>query len=43
MWTFEGYTGLTFHQIGVFTPSITGLVGYQTSSDDYYDDLERLQ
>jgi uncharacterized protein (TIGR02001 family) len=37
VWTFEGYTGLTFQQIGVFTPSITGLVGYQTSSDDYYE------
>ena len=30
-------TGYTFHQVGVFTPAITGLVGYQTSSDDYYD------
>ena len=33
----------TFHQVGVFTPVISGVVGYQTSSDDYYDSLERLQ
>ncbi len=37
VWTLEGYTGLTLPQVGVFTPSITGLVGYQTSSDDYYE------
>jgi uncharacterized protein (TIGR02001 family) len=36
VWTFEGYTGLTFQQIGVFTPSLTGAIGYQTSSDDDY-------
>ena len=36
VWTFEGYTAYTFQQIGVFTPGHHGLVGYQTSSDDYY-------
>ena len=37
VWTFEGTAGYTFHQVGVFTPSITGAVGYQTSSDIAYD------
>ncbi len=36
VWTFEGTAGYTFHQIGVFTPSITGLIGYQTGDDAYY-------
>jgi uncharacterized protein (TIGR02001 family) len=37
VWTFEGQAGYTFHQIGVFTPSVTGVIGYQTGSDDYYE------
>jgi uncharacterized protein (TIGR02001 family) len=37
VWTFEGTAGYTFQQIGVFTPSVTGAVGYQTSSDADYD------
>ena len=37
VWTFEGQAGYTFHQIGVFTPSITGVVGYQTGGDLAYD------
>jgi uncharacterized protein (TIGR02001 family) len=36
VWTFEGTAGYTFHSIGVFTPSITGTVGYQDgNSNDY--------
>jgi uncharacterized protein (TIGR02001 family) len=37
VWTFEGSGGYTFHAVGPFTPSITGVVGYQTGQDDYYD------
>jgi len=37
VWTFEGQAGYTFHQVGVFTPSVTGVIGYQTGSDDYYE------
>ena len=37
VWTFEGVAAYTFHQVGVFTPAITGTIGYQTSSDDAYD------
>ena len=37
VWTFEGSAGYTFQQVGVFTPSITGAIGYQTSSDGAYD------
>jgi uncharacterized protein (TIGR02001 family) len=37
VWTFEGVAAYTFHQVGVFTPAITGTVGYQTSSDDTYE------
>jgi uncharacterized protein (TIGR02001 family) len=37
VWTFEGVAAYTFHQVGVFTPAITGAIGYQTSSDDAYD------
>lgn len=36
VWTLEGYTGYTFHQIGVFTPSVTGLIGYQDGGDTDY-------
>jgi uncharacterized protein (TIGR02001 family) len=36
VWTFEGVAAYTFHQVGVFTPAITGTIGYQTSSDDDY-------
>jgi uncharacterized protein (TIGR02001 family) len=36
VWTFEGVAGYTFHQIGPFTPSITGTIGYQTGGDDYF-------
>jgi uncharacterized protein (TIGR02001 family) len=36
VWTFEGQAGYTFHQIGVFTPSITGVVGYQTGDAAAY-------
>jgi uncharacterized protein (TIGR02001 family) len=39
VWTFEGAAGYTFHQVGVFTPSITGVLGYQTSSDDDYSNF----
>lgn len=35
VWTFEGQAGYTFHQIGVFTPTINGVVGYQTGGDSY--------
>jgi uncharacterized protein (TIGR02001 family) len=35
VWTFEGVAGYTFHEIGPFTPSITGAVGYQTGGSDY--------
>ena len=37
VWTFEGQAGYTFDKIAVFTPTINGVVGYQTGSDDYYD------
>jgi uncharacterized protein (TIGR02001 family) len=33
VWTIEGSAGYTFRQIGVFTPSITGVLGYQTGDD----------
>jgi uncharacterized protein (TIGR02001 family) len=35
VWTFEGVAGYTFHQVGPFTPSITGTLGYQTGGDAY--------
>jgi uncharacterized protein (TIGR02001 family) len=35
VWTFEGATGYTFHAVGPFTPSITGVLGYQTGGADY--------
>jgi uncharacterized protein (TIGR02001 family) len=37
VWTFEGNAAYTFQQVGVFTPVVSGLVGYQTSSDDFYN------
>jgi uncharacterized protein (TIGR02001 family) len=37
VWTLEGQAGYTFRKIGVFTPSITGVLGYQTSDDDEYE------
>ncbi len=39
VWTFEGVAAYTFHQVGVFTPAITGTIGYQTSSDDDYSNF----
>jgi uncharacterized protein (TIGR02001 family) len=36
VWTFEGQAGYTFQQIGVFTPSVTGVIGYQTGGDAAY-------
>lgn len=35
VWTIEGAAGYTFHQIGPFVPSITGVVGYETGGSDY--------
>jgi uncharacterized protein (TIGR02001 family) len=35
VWTIEGAAGYTFHQVGVFTPSITGVLGYVTGGDEY--------
>jgi uncharacterized protein (TIGR02001 family) len=37
VWTLEGQAGYTFDKVGVFTPTINGVIGYQTSSDDYYE------
>lgn len=37
VWTFEGNTSYTFHQIGPFVPTINGVVGYLTSSDDTFE------
>jgi len=37
VWTIEGAAGYTFHSIGVFTPSITGLVGYQDGTEAAYN------
>ncbi len=36
VWTVEGVAGYTFHKIGVFTPSVTGLIGYQDGQDAVY-------
>jgi uncharacterized protein (TIGR02001 family) len=35
VWTFEGSTGYTFHAVGPFTPTINGVLGYQTGGTDY--------
>jgi uncharacterized protein (TIGR02001 family) len=36
VWTFEGVAAYTFHAVGVFTPSVSGTVGYQDgNSSDY--------
>jgi uncharacterized protein (TIGR02001 family) len=35
VWTFEGQAGYTFHAVGPFTPSITGVLGYQTGGSSY--------
>jgi uncharacterized protein (TIGR02001 family) len=35
VWTFEGVAGYTLHQVGPFTPAITGTLGYQTGGDVY--------
>ena len=37
VWTVEGTGGYTFHAVGPFTPSITGVVGYQDGQDAYYE------
>lgn len=37
VWTFEGSAGYTLPKVGPFVPSITGAVGYQTSSDQAYE------
>ena len=37
VWTVEGSGGYTFHAVGPFTPSITGVVGYQDGQDAYYE------
>ncbi len=33
VWTFEGVTGYTFHQVGPFVPTISGTLGYLTGND----------
>lgn len=35
VWTLEGSAAYTFHQIGPFTPTINGVVGYVTGGNDY--------
>jgi len=35
VWTIEGVAGYTFHQVGPFTPSVTGTLGYVTGGDEY--------
>jgi len=39
VWTIEGNAGYTFHDVGVFTPSITGALGYETGSEQYWKTL----
>jgi uncharacterized protein (TIGR02001 family) len=36
VWTVEGTAGYTFKPIGIFTPTISGLIGYQDSEDAAY-------
>ncbi len=31
------HAAYTFQQVGVFTPVVSGVIGYQTGSDDFYD------
>lgn len=35
VWTFEGSASYTLPKVHVFTPSITGVLGYQTGNDTY--------
>jgi len=35
VWTFEGNAGYTFNQIGPFTPTVSGVLGYVTGGDEY--------
>jgi uncharacterized protein (TIGR02001 family) len=35
VWTFEGSAGYTFHKVGPFEPTISGVLGYQTGGTDY--------
>ena len=36
VWTIEGNSAYTFHAVGPFTPSVTGVVGYQDGRDASY-------
>jgi uncharacterized protein (TIGR02001 family) len=36
VWTIEGNGAYTFHAVGPFTPSITGVIGYQDGQDAAY-------
>jgi uncharacterized protein (TIGR02001 family) len=36
VWTLEGNAGYTFHSVGPFTPSITGVLGYQTGDHNAF-------
>lgn len=37
VWTVEGNTSYTFRQIGPFTPSISGVLGYVSGQDDDFE------
>ncbi len=39
VWTFEGVSGYTFHQVGPFVPVVSGTVGYLTGGDDDFSDF----
>jgi uncharacterized protein (TIGR02001 family) len=39
VWTVEGSAAYTFHEIGMFTPSVTGTLGYQAGQEDYWKTL----
>ncbi len=36
VWTFEGTAAYTFHAVGPFTPTVSGLIGYVNSEDAAY-------
>jgi len=35
VWTVEGYAGYTLPQFGIFTPTISGLYGYEEGEEDF--------
>jgi uncharacterized protein (TIGR02001 family) len=36
VWTFEGNSAYTFHKVGVFTPVLSGVLGYQDGNANAY-------